>query len=198
MKRELELKLQEKYPKIFKDLYGDIYATCMHFGICCGDGWYFILDNLCGSIQSYIDNNSIKTRVKNKFARKFLDILRKIKHFLNFSKFKFIRKFGNKFLSYKNISSIENKFKTEKYETISQVVAEQIKEKFGGLRFYFHGGDSKISGMVWLAETLCDNTCEICGSTKNVGRTKGWITTICEECYNSNESFKNKKWVKNE
>jgi hypothetical protein len=59
---------------------------------------------------------------------------------------------------------------------------DQIKEKFGGLRFYYSGGDERIHGMVSLAESLSYQICEKCGSTKNVKQTSGWITTLCEDC----------------
>jgi len=58
----------------------------------------------------------------------------------------------------------------------------QIKEKFGGLRFYYTGGDEFIHGMVTFAESLSYHICERCGSTKNVTQTEGWITTLCENC----------------
>ena len=63
-----------------------------------------------------------------------------------------------------------------------QVQAVQIKEKFGGLRFYTNGHDELVDGMIWLAEHMSYNICEHCGSTKNVSQTKGWITTLCEDC----------------
>ena len=59
---------------------------------------------------------------------------------------------------------------------------DQIKEKFGGLRFYYSGGDDRIMGMVNLAENLSYEICEQCGSSNNVSQTKGWITTLCEDC----------------
>lgn len=58
----------------------------------------------------------------------------------------------------------------------------QIKEKFGGLRFYYSGGDDVVRGMVQLAESLSYEICEHCGSTKNIMQTEGWITTLCEDC----------------
>ena len=69
MKQELDDKLVKKYPKIFKDRYGDMKFTAMVWGLECEDGWFWIIDNLCSCIQSYIDNNSKKTRIKNKLAR---------------------------------------------------------------------------------------------------------------------------------
>jgi hypothetical protein len=57
-----------------------------------------------------------------------------------------------------------------------------MKEKFGGLRFYFDGGDKQIEGMVEMAEYMCENTCQDCGSTENIGLTQSWITTLCQTC----------------
>jgi len=59
---------------------------------------------------------------------------------------------------------------------------QQIKEKFGGLRFYYSGGDNLVAGMVSFAESLSYHICERCGSTQNVTQTEGWIETICENC----------------
>lgn len=61
-----------------------------------------------------------------------------------------------------------------------QVVIEQIKEKFGGLRFYYQGGDDFIHGAVWFAETMSANMCEECGAPgeRNTG---GYIQTLCNK-----------------
>lgn len=68
----------------------------------------------------------------------------------------------------------------EKQENmIPQVVVSQIKEKFGGLRFYYDGGDDTVSGMVTMAEELASKTCEKCGAPGKV-RPGGWITTLCD------------------
>jgi hypothetical protein len=64
-------------------------------------------------------------------------------------------------------------------EEISQVVVEQIKEKFGGLRFYYQGGDDQIHGMVRMAEAWASRTCEVCGSPGK-SRNDGWVKTLCD------------------
>ena len=138
MTQELELKLVEKYPKIFVDYHGDPKQTCLTFGFECGDGWYWLIDNLCSSIQWRIDHPS-----------------------------------------WKNGAPIE----------IPQVIAVQVKEKFGGLRFYVDSATSEIHTIISFAESLSMSICEFCGTTKNVGHTSGWITTICEECHK-------KSWIK--
>jgi len=55
MKLELEQQLVSKYPNLFKQYGGDVRETCMAFGIECGDGWYHLIDDLCGAIQGEVD-----------------------------------------------------------------------------------------------------------------------------------------------
>ena len=66
------------------------------------------------------------------------------------------------------------------------VVAAQVKEKFGGLRFYTEGGTTKEEyALIAAAENESYKVCEDCGSKDNVTQTKtGWITTLCWECSN--------------
>ena len=71
----------------------------------------------------------------------------------------------------------------------------QIKEKYGRLEIY-HDGDNMIDGMIWLATHLSTKICEVCGSTENVGHTQGWIYTICEKCYNTENEYTNHKDLK--
>ena len=65
-------------------------------------------------------------------------------------------------------------------QDISQVEVNQIKEKFGGLRFYYSGGDDEISGMVRMAEAWANVACEECGKPGR-SRSGGWIRTLCDE-----------------
>jgi hypothetical protein len=64
-------------------------------------------------------------------------------------------------------------------EKVPQVVAVQVKEKFGTLRFYYNGGDDIVDGMVRMAESWSAVACEECGApgTQN---SRGWIKTLCE------------------
>jgi hypothetical protein len=64
-------------------------------------------------------------------------------------------------------------------EYIEPVRVAQIKEKFGGLRFYYDGGDEHISGMVRMAESWASNVCEECGNPGK-SRSGGWIKTLCD------------------
>ena len=57
----------------------------------------------------------------------------------------------------------------------------QIKEKFGGLRVYYYGGNEYTRGLVGMAESWSYHTCEKCGS-KGKPDKKGWIMTLCDNC----------------
>lgn len=60
------------------------------------------------------------------------------------------------------------------------VTIRQIKEKFGGLRFYYDGGDDMVDGMVRMAESWAARSCEECGKPGK-SRSGGWIRTLCDE-----------------
>ena len=55
MNENLDKKLCERYPKIFRDRHGDMKETLMCWGFECGDGWYNIINQLCSNIQHHID-----------------------------------------------------------------------------------------------------------------------------------------------
>ena len=125
MKEELQNKLVEKYPKIFGEVGMSPQESCMAFGIAVGDGWYWLIGQLCKVLQFNTDNNKQP-----------------------------------------------------------QVVAAQVKEKFGGLRFYISSGTDEQFAAIHFAESMSYGICEICGTTDNVGQTEGWIKTLCEKCKN--------------
>lgn len=73
----------------------------------------------------------------------------------------------------------EQKEKYSRGEGCSQVIAVQIKEKFGTLRFYYDGGDDTIGGMFRMAESMSAVTCEECGAPGQL-RGRGWLYTACD------------------
>jgi hypothetical protein len=58
---------------------------------------------------------------------------------------------------------------------------DQVKEKYGGLRLYFSGGDEYVRGLVSMAEAFSYTVCEVCGN-KGQPNKGGWITTLCNGC----------------
>lgn len=56
---------------------------------------------------------------------------------------------------------------------------DQVKEKYGGLRIYFSGGDDYVEGLVSMAEAISYYVCEVCGN-KGEANKGGWISVRCE------------------
>lgn len=158
MRKELDEQLCEKYPLIFRDRHADPSKTCMYWGIAVGDGWYNIVDALCANIQNRIDNRLDSIKWTEKWNREIEEAE------------------ANDFEDWDDWKSRE---KRPVPEPIQQVVAIQVKEKFGGLRFYFSGGDDFIDGVVALAESMSYRTCEVCGAP-GTSNSEGYIQTLCE------------------
>jgi hypothetical protein len=132
MKQELQEKLYKTYPSIFKQKDLTCQETAMCWGFACDDGWYTLIDELCGNIENRLQN--------------------------------------------------VNRNKPKDDHLICEAV--QVKEKFGGLRFYIYGGDDYISGLIDLAESLSRHICSKCGNkSDHVNKIdRGWIHTLCTEC----------------
>lgn len=63
------------------------------------------------------------------------------------------------------------------------IVASQVKEKFGGLRFYVDDGTTEEAwNRINRAEEESYKTCETCGKPAENLNFGGWIRTLCESC----------------
>lgn len=80
------------------------------------------------------------------------------------------------------------------YEQL-QVKISQVKEKFGGLRFYTYGGDDYVRGMITFAESMSMRICEYCGNPGKLGG-MGWTKTLCDPCREDDER-KRQEWDQN-
>lgn len=156
MNEELDKELCKKYPKIFADRSGKPNETAMCWGFSCGDGWYNIIDALCQSIQSEID--------------------------VSYSNRENAIKFNNMVSSDEPWpwDNIPREFR-DVPDVIDQVVAIQVKEKFGGLRFYVNRGTDAIYALINMAEVLSLKTCEVCGGKPGGESNKGWLKTTCKK-----------------
>ena len=111
MSPELQKELVEKYPKLF--------SSKQFWGFECGDGWFDLLDYLCGALLTYT--------------------------------------YGDE-----------------------EIYVDQVKEKFGRLRFYLSKEDDVMHGMISMAEHMSGQICEVCG---NRGKTRSgsWLVTLCDK-----------------
>jgi len=69
----------------------------------------------------------------------------------------------------------------------------QVKEKFGGLRFYVGGATPEEFEVIDKAEADSYTICEECGKPGILREDLGWILTLCDEHYlETKEVQKNK------
>lgn len=80
---------------------------------------------------------------------------------------------------------------SEKIDALNapDLVVHQVKEKFGGLRFYFHTSDAakydEIEQLVSRAEAESIKTCENCGKSGEERKRDPFspIVTLCSDCW---------------
>ena len=188
MRQELDKLLCEKYPKMMVNRNKNMQETCMCWGFECGDGWFNILDQLMGNIQHHIDWKE----KQRKWAMDYNEMATQAKAG-NFELFEETTKAqpNDQYKENRLKEIVEGNFR-EVPDTIPQVTLDQVKEKFGTLRFYYSGGDDAIDGMVRMAESMTGVTCEECG---NVGERRGggWVHTYCTPCEEAREAKRAKE-----
>lgn len=155
MKEQYDDYLCRTYPKLYKERRMSMQQTCMCWGFEVGDGWFNILNGLSSAIQCHINH---RTRERWRIRKE-------------------IRKYA--------AMSAEAKLKNEWMDKVMpprvyQVVATQVKEKFGSLRFYYSGGDEAIHNFVFTAECMTYVTCEECGAPGTMSH-GGWMSVKCQE-----------------
>jgi hypothetical protein len=159
MRKELDEKLCKDYPEIFKDRRGNMQETAMCWGFECGDGWYSIIDFLCTGLMNDVKRARHKVKFIEKEMKERKDDL------------------GRGLYNEKTLA----KAKEELLEAEKNIpVAVQVKEKFGGLRFYVSGGTDKHHEMISMVEALSYRVCEECSTMVDVERYSiGYMRTLC-------------------
>lgn len=172
MNEELEQKLFKKYPSIFRDTNKSPQESCMAFGLETGDGWYNLIDTLCEAL-TFTFTTSIEVSEED---GKSLGITP--------SKWK-----GEKDRYFFNVKP-------------PNVIASQVKEKFGTLRFYYRleydetniklsekYADLKeinkryadyMDGIFHFAEIASGHTCEQTGEKGQLHVRNGWLKVLSE------------------
>jgi hypothetical protein len=143
MDTELQQELFNQYPLLFADKDLPRSQTSMCYGICCGNGWYPLLSNLCASIEPMIREWQAISDQPDNHPR-----------------------------------------------------LAQVKEKFGGFRFYMHDLSPEYMGEELSKEirnlsvqALKDSytICEVCGSSGEKRDDLRWIQTLCYKHYTENK-----------
>ena len=172
MRKELDESLCTKYPKIFRDRRGDIRNTAMAWGFEIGDGWFNLIDMLCANIQNHINWSRTQRREALVYNRALSRALKG-----DYSTYNLLNKW-NQMLIDEALKEPNPELKIVP-EACQQVIATQVKEKFGTLRFYYFGGDDVVDGMSRMAESMSAVMCEECGSPGEI-RKGSWLKTLCD------------------
>jgi hypothetical protein len=139
--------------------YPLIFSQPCDIGI--NDGWFDIIDMLCNNIQHRIDN-----------------IVKQRQYAIEWN-----NQVNDPDNDWSDKASFIKREERTVPELIEQVVAKQIKEKFGTLRFYYDGGDEFIHGLDSMAGSMSSVICEVCGSPGESRSTKKqrWVLVLCDK-----------------
>lgn len=189
MNKELDQKLCSEFPSIFRDRHGDKTSTLMCWGFECGDGWYNIIRGLCLSLT------------------------------YNYDTAKDLKLDGRVMLEYTKYDDPEFDSYFWHHNGSGDVVATQVKEKFGTLRFYYgqNWKEKEISmaalypktaelifaerckyvdGIVDMAEKMSGITCEETGLIGELHTSgTGWFKTLNCEYAKTNEFCKSRGYT---
>lgn len=74
---------------------------------------------------------------------------------------------------------------------LEQYRIQQIKEKFGALRWYDNGHPESVGDIIWKYEYISEFICIKCGKTfpEAMMINGGWISPYCRECYQDDNEY---------
>jgi len=187
--QSFEEMLVATYPSLFpKDVEGHPIDPCC--GIECPTGWENLVLNLCGAIVSYQKSyRYVKTSNKwglfkywlyeKVFLKIYNPLIVKIRPSFVYSK-EIKNPYPKRTVLALKMNHLSNKLLPNIFvKTYPPTVCiDQIKEKFGSLRFYISGGDRHIRGMIDFAEFLSLRTCQITGKSGVLCRKGSWYQTL--------------------
>lgn len=182
MNKNLDDLLCKQYPKIFKYRSLPGRMSAMGSGFSHDDGWFNILDTMCRLVQNHINHSRQERARVLKYNRALARALKGDKNpLINYFMY---RGTGSEHKKYalkqvENILAETDPQPRAVPEACQQVVADQVKEKFGTLRFYYSGGDEYVYGIIRMAEAMTAHTCEVCGAPGQAESVSGWVKTVC-------------------
>jgi len=149
---------------MFRNRYGDMRTTAMCWGFSCGDGWFDIINNLCHLICSDW------LRVKKDYDE--------VRDRVGLRRFEWAGdKEWNHIVTEEDVAFAKQRMEEER-EKIP--VVTQVKEKFGGLRFYVSAATDEQFAYIRFAEEMSLTTCDVCGDRGRPTK-DGWIVTRCNK-----------------
>jgi len=177
-KEKFEKKLYRKFGFIYRKHSLPMSQTCMCWGIATGNGWYQLIWDLSADI----------TKALKKGYKRCYNIYRNT----TTDRFSDTVLFKTRFLWLANLFT--RTFKSlEMYDDGFSV--EQVKEKFGTLRFYTRNSTKEIDKLIDKAEVRSEMTCEVCGMFTRESNLKGenWVYNMCDTCWAKSDKSKRPK-----
>jgi hypothetical protein len=125
------IKTKKIWPRIKLWIYNHPFKSIYNLAYSCLDPYLGVIPSSVDRSKPYIVKEEWTNQVKNRKRYLLRQRLQKLYHNLR---------------------------PTGCYQIVkpNQVIIQQVKNKFGRLRFYTDGGDSNVYGMIFFAESLCD------------------------------------------
>lgn len=163
-KKDKRQEIMEKYPLLYKDKDAPMTVTAMCWGLDVGLGWLDIIDDLSSKLESEIK----KFIEENKDKLSCATCRHSKEEHVNLPR---------------TIKSQWGEYTIKKHEYYpSYPKASQVKEKYGGLRFYMTSQTKEMENLINEATKLCWKTCEYCGKPGELCIDDWWYTTLCSAC----------------
>lgn len=174
MSPELEHKLIEKYPILFKDKDRSPRESLMCFGCEFSDGWYKIFDELCEYITRLSEREDLLKLNKEYHTEENHGFIHLKRPTISFTQVK--EKFGMMRI-YWTGNGVDN------WEEVCAKVNQDDREK--ALNKYY----DEVQNAIDYVEFLSSKVCEDCGEPGKL-YTNGWYMTRCEKHIVEHYGFK--------
>lgn len=148
-------KLFELAPEFFKHK-NELSKSLMGFGFCIGNGWTPLVEELIKYIHFKSKRWQEVVEIRKRLEDEEEDIVEGYPWIIEY-------------------------FKNNPSDPFEYFEILQVKNKLGGLRFYFVGGTKEVRGAVDFAEQLSFRICEVCGAPGELRTDRSWLRTLCEQ-----------------
>jgi hypothetical protein len=156
MSPELDDALCKAHPQLFRSRRTGLLEGNMCWGFECGDGWGSLIASLCEMIEAPYTQacRDYEEAVLCRTAPTDTGVAR----------------------SEEDVQRARDAMHAAK-RALPRVT--QVKEKFGGLRFYVSTRDARTAVLIGFAEHHSTKVCERCGAPGRLRRA-GWLSTLCD------------------
>lgn len=160
--------MNNHYANYLEKKYEPLYSRG-YGGFCIGDGWFDLINNL-----SYeLCRKWLHAKQEYEFAS------------LNVGK----EDMWGRMIDDACVRELAEKVEEER---LLIPKAKQIKEKFGGLRFYVGAASKEQHEIIWYTESISNTICEKCGA-RGKHRPSGWVKTLCNKHWKDHQDEMKKR-----